>query len=79
MIGEMNPKVRERFEFVPQAIVKQPPAFFMRRGVAFRTGVDDLNEFKVAELTIDGTPFALIRHEGTPPDETEVYSLTIFR
>jgi hypothetical protein len=73
MITQMNPKVRNSHEFVPQAIVKRPPAFFIGRGVSFRTAVDDLNEFKVAELIIDGTPFALMRHEGTPADETEVY------
>jgi hypothetical protein len=58
---------------VPQAILKRPPAFFAAKGIEFRTELDDLNEYQVAELALDDLPFALMRHAGTPPDETEVY------
>ena len=60
-------------EFVPQAILSRSPAFFTGFGIVFRSGVDDLNKFEVAELRLEGVPIALMRHEGTPPDETEVY------
>lgn len=73
MIAKMDPKARGKHEFVAQAILKQPPAFFVAKGIAFRTELDDLNEYQVAELALDGLPFALMRHEGTPLDETEVY------
>ncbi len=72
MISKMDPRLRQKYEFVPQAILKQPPAFFIGRGISFRTDLDDLNGYQVAELTLDDVPFALMRHEGTPPDETEV-------
>ena len=73
MIDKMDPALREKFEFVSQAILKRSPAFFAERGVLFRSGLDDLNEYQVAELVIDNVPFALMRHTGTPPDETEIY------
>jgi hypothetical protein len=74
MIVGMHPQAKQRYEFVPQAILKRPPAFFGARGISFRTDTDDLNNYQVAELSIDGElPFALMRHEGTPVDETEVY------
>ncbi len=73
MISKMDPRLRQKFAFVPQAILKQPPAFFIGRGISFRTDLDDLNEYQVAELTVDNLPFALMRHEGTPPDETELH------
>jgi hypothetical protein len=73
MIAKMDPHTRERHEFVAQAILKQPPSFFARRGVSFQSGTDDLNAFQVAELVVDDIPFALMRHEGIPRDETEVY------
>src|SRR5271167_1235644 len=69
----MDPIVREKYEFVPQAILKRSPAFFANQGIKFRSGVDDLNVFQVAELSLDDVPFALMRHEGTPLDETQVY------
>ena len=59
---------------MPQAILKRSPAFFGARGISFRSDTDDLNDYQVAELSLDGAlPFALMRHEGTPVDETEVY------
>jgi hypothetical protein len=73
MIAEMDPETREKYEFVPQAIIKRPPAFFSEQGIRFETGLDDLNVYQVAELTIDDLPFALMRHEGTPSDETTIY------
>lgn len=75
MIGKMSPELKQKYEFVPQAIVKHSPAFFAARGIAFTSDVDDINTFQVAELELsqDHLPFALMRHEGTPPDETEVY------
>jgi hypothetical protein len=73
MIGAMDPTVLETMEFVAQAILKRPPAYFAARGIAFREGLDDLNEYQIAELAVDNVPFALMRHEGTPPDETAVY------
>jgi hypothetical protein len=73
MIAAMDPKVRDTCEFVPQAIIARPPAYFAARGISFRTGLDDLNTFHVAELALDDVPFALMRHEGTPIDETEVH------
>lgn len=70
----MNPRSRSQYEFVPQAILNRAPDFFGRMGVDFRKDIDDLNEYQVAELALDGeVPFALMRHEGTPFDETEVY------
>lgn len=74
MIARMDPQTRERYEFVPQAILKRPPSFFWEKGISFRTDTDDLNDYQVAELSLNGDiPFALMRHEGTPSDETEVY------
>lgn len=74
MIGAMDKRARERHEFVVQAILSRPPTFFGTRGISFRKDVDDLNDYQVAELSLDDDlPFALMRHEGTPPDETEVY------
>jgi hypothetical protein len=73
VIAEMDPTAREQHEFVPQAILKRSPAFFAGRGIKFRNGLDDLNVFQVAELSVDSLPFALMRHEGTPQDETQVY------
>jgi hypothetical protein len=73
VIAEMDPTVREKYEFVPQAILKRSPAFFANRGIKFREGLDDLNIFQVAELSLENLPFALMRHEGTPLDETQVY------
>ncbi len=73
MISRLDPATARDYEFVPQAIVKRSPAFFVDRGILFRADVDDLNEFQVAELAVDDLPFALLRHEGTPPDETTVY------
>lgn len=72
MISAMQPQVREQNEFVPQAILKRPPSFFVRRGITFSADTDDIHAYEVASLTLDGTPFALLRHEGTPADETEV-------
>jgi hypothetical protein len=73
MIAEMDPAIREKYEFVPQATLKRAPAFFAGQGIKFRNGLDDLNVFQVAELSLDNLPFALMRHEGTPLDETQVY------
>jgi hypothetical protein len=73
VIAEMDPAVREKYEFVPQAILRRSPAFFADRGIKFRKDLDDLNIFQVAELSLGDLPFALMRHEGTPLDETEVY------
>ncbi len=73
MIGAMDPTALATFEFVPQAILKRPPTYFIARGISFRPGLDDLNEYQIAELAVDDVPFALMRHEGTPPDETAVY------
>lgn len=73
MIAEMDPTSREKYEFVPQAILKRSPAFFAHRGIKFRDGLDDLNTFQVAELSLGDLPFALMRHEGTPLNETTVY------
>ena len=74
MIATMDPRTKERHEFVPQAILKKSLAFFTERGICFRTDIDDLSEFQVAELSLDGDlPFALMRHEGAPADETEIY------
>jgi hypothetical protein len=73
MIGAMDPKTRDDCEFVAQAIIKRPPAYFIAKGVSFGSGLDDLNEYQVAELVLDDVPFALMRHEGTPVDETQVY------
>ncbi len=73
MIGAMDPKALAKSEFVPQAILSRPPDWFAARGVAFRDGLDDLNEYQVAELAVDDVPFALMRHAGTPPDETVIY------
>ena len=72
MIRQMDPQLRSRLEFVPQAIIKRSPAFFAGRGLAFRAAMDDLNAYEVAELALDDIPFALLRHHGTPPDETEL-------
>jgi hypothetical protein len=72
MIGEMDPETREKYEFVPQAIIKRPPAFFSERGIKFETGLDGVNVYQVAELTMDDLPFALMRHDGTPSDETTI-------
>jgi hypothetical protein len=73
VIGWLAPETRNDWEFAPQAIVKRPPAFFVALGISFRTGLDDLNEYQVAELVLDGgLPFALMRHHGTRPDETEI-------
>jgi len=70
----MDPQTRQRYEFIPQAILVRPPAFFAARGIPFRRDSDDLNDYEVAELLLDGElPFALMRHEGTPADETELY------
>jgi hypothetical protein len=73
MITPMSPGIREQYEFVPQAILKKSPAFFIARGIAFQKQLDDLNFYQVAELSLDAIPFALMRHEGAPVDETEVY------
>jgi hypothetical protein len=70
----MDRGTRERYEFIPQAILEKSPAFFAARGISFRNDTDDLNDYQVAELALDGeVPFALMRHEGTPVDETELY------
>jgi hypothetical protein len=69
----MDPTAREKYEFVPQAIVKRSPRFFVDRGIRFREDMDDLNTFQIAELSLGDLPFALMRHEGTPADETEIY------
>ena len=64
MIATMDPRVRERYEFIPQAILRRPPAFFAAQGISFRNDTDDLNDYQVAELALDGElPFALMRHE----------------
>jgi hypothetical protein len=73
MIGEMDPETREKYEFVPQAIIQRAPAFFSERGIKFETGLDDLNVYQIAELTMDDLPFALMRYDGTPSDETAIY------
>jgi hypothetical protein len=74
VIAPMDRRTRERYEFVPQAILEKSPAFFTARGISFRKDTDDLNDYQVAELALGGElPFALMRHEGTPVDETEVY------
>ena len=73
MIRAMDPITRDQHEFVVQAIVGRSPAYFAKQGVRFHSDVDDLNSYEVAELSLDDLPFALMRHDGTPPDETEVY------
>lgn len=79
MIVKMPPGLGREYEFVPQAIIARSPTFLSSRGVSFRTDVDDLNVFHVAELFLNssqfesGIPFAFMRHEGTPENETEVY------
>jgi hypothetical protein len=73
MIGTMDPRTRDDCEFVAQAIINRPPAYFIARGVSFSPGSDDLNVYQVAELVLDDVPFALMRHEGTPADETQIY------
>jgi hypothetical protein len=74
MIATMDPRTKDRYEFVPQAILNRSPAFFGTKGLCFRTEIDDLNEYQIAELAIDDNlPFALMHHKGTPADETEVY------
>jgi hypothetical protein len=40
--------------------------------VPFQAVVDDLNSFQVAELSLDDMLFALMRHDGTADDETEL-------
>jgi hypothetical protein len=63
-----------RYQFVPQATLKRPPSFFASQGISFRTSHDDLDEFEVAELSLDDKlPFALLRYRGTPADETIVF------
>jgi len=73
MISTMARDAIATHEFVPQAILNLPPAFFIEKGISFRSGLDDLNSYQVAELVLDDVPFALLRHEGTPADQTEVY------
>lgn len=72
MITSREPRLRPDQEFVAQAILKKPPAFFAARGVTFASEVDDLNTYEVAALALDNLPFALMRHAGTPADETEI-------
>jgi hypothetical protein len=70
----MSQQEAARHHFVPQAVLAQPPSFFSSRGVAFRKGHDDLDEFEVAELSLDEKlPFALVRYRGTPWDETTIF------
>jgi hypothetical protein len=73
MTAKVDSRSSAGHEFVPQAILGRPPAFFAAFGVVFQPGLDDINEFEVAELRLEGVPVALMRHEGTPADETEVY------
>lgn len=79
MIEGMRSEPTNTLEFVPQAIISRSPAFLSARGIEFRTDHDDLHEFQVAELSLsdpslrEAVPFALMRHAGTPVDETEVY------
>lgn len=79
MIVKMQPGFEREYEFVPQAIISRSPAFLSNRGISFRTDVDDLNIFQVAELSFNSSffgrevPFAFMHHEGTPENETEVY------
>lgn len=72
MVTSMETRPRTDQEFVTQAILKKPPAFFAARGIAFSLDVDDLNTYEVAALALDNLPFALMRHAGTPSDETEI-------
>lgn len=59
--------------FVPQATVMRPPAFFEPLGASFDRDRDDLNEYEVAKLNLDGTPFALMRYAGTAADRTDLF------
>ncbi len=62
------------YHFVPQAVLRCPPSFFAAKGIAFTKGHDDLDEFEVAELSLDDkVPFALHRYRGMPENETTVF------
>jgi hypothetical protein len=70
----MSRQEATRYHFVPQAILKQSPAFFAAKGLCFHAGHDDLDEFEVAELSLDEKrPFALLIYRGTPEYETMVF------
>jgi hypothetical protein len=73
-LRQMSRQEVSRYHFVPQATLKRPPSFFVSQGISFRIGHDDLDEFEVAELSLDDkVPFALLRYRGTPIDETVVF------
>jgi hypothetical protein len=61
-------------EFLPQAILGRPPAFFKEQGIVFREDSDDLDYYEVAELHLENAlPYALLRYRGMPADQTTVY------
>src|SRR5438067_1594504 len=73
-IRPMSKQEVAKHHFVPQAVLKQPPSYFMSKGVSFCEGEDDLDKFEIAELSLEGeVPFALVRYRGTPDDETTVF------
>jgi len=62
-------------DFVPQAVVRSPIAYFSDHlGYTFRTECDDLDEYQGAFFTLDNEiPFALIHYRGNPDDRTTIY------
>ena len=70
----MSPNEVARYHFVPQAIPRQPPSYFVSKGIDFHRGSDDLDDYEVAELSLDGgVRFALLRDRGAPGGETTIF------
>lgn len=64
--------------FAPQAVVNQPPAYFMNNfGVVFAEDCDDLDNFIFANFWLDddkgSSPFAFQQYAGNHPDTVNIY------
>jgi hypothetical protein len=64
----------ERIDFVPQAVIKKPVAYFVAEmRVPFVRGHDDLDEYEGAAFSLNGLPFAIRHYKGHPADVVTIY------
>ncbi|HEU0218304.1 MAG TPA: hypothetical protein VFQ90_16745 [Stellaceae bacterium] len=78
MFKPISPESVADIEFIPQAIVSQPPSYFSRRlNVKFAHDHDDFDDYEVAVFEFSGYgdrfPFTLMRYAGYPDDTTTIY------
>ena len=61
-------------DLIPQAIIRKPISYFEKEGRGyFVHDHDALDVFDGVAFLLDGLPFALMHHRGSPADETTVY------